>query len=267
MTKEQVEIISEYLLIFQKAYILTTGKKLETVEQILELIKSGKFTFEDDVWGIYLDATLQELSNSESEYFDNHIEDFFCEVYFPEDNKRLPDGGAWVKIRTETGFEVHFAKKSLRKKRWNELIAAELKSSKRNMNLSKLDKAQISLDAITELRIREAIKLAPYEIYINRTKAKKEYYFTNQYTIVDDIERFSEAYMASITGVYSKNLYTSVNKDAIFYLQSRGIPKKVAEIMASLKQMYFIVNIEEAMGEYNRQWRNVSSSTLSLFKV
>lgn len=255
LTEDQIKFISEYLLIFQKAYYLARREKLETVAQIIDLLKGGEFTFEDDVWGIYLDAVLGDLKENEIDYFDNHIEDFMCEVYFPAKDKTLPDGGAWIKIRTNTGFEVHYAKKSIRKKRWDELIEAKLKST----DLDDLDKAKDKISNLPELLIRQAIGKTPYEVYIYRTKTKKEYLLTTQYTIVEDIEQFSNAYMESIAGVYSKKLYSYVNKDAIFYLQSRGIPKKVAEVMASLKQLYFIVNMEEAMNEYNRQWSNAVS--------
>jgi hypothetical protein len=253
LTKEEIDLLANYLLIFKKAYYLATREALNTVEQLINLINGGNFTFEDDVWGIYLDTALHDLMDNELEYFDNHIEEFMCEIYFPT-NTSLPEGGAWIKIRTETGFEVHYAKKAIRKKRWNELIEKCLKSANRTLRVRDTDKAKPLLDKLPELRIRQALNLPPYEVYIYRTKTKKEYYYTNQYTIIENIEEFSNAYISSVTGLYAKTLYSSVNKDAIFYLQSRGIPKKVAEIMASLKQMYFVVNMEEAITEYNRQW-------------
>jgi hypothetical protein len=238
-------------------YYLKFSEKLVNAEQLIYAVEREEFSFEEDIWGGYLDEVLDGMEEIHAEYFDNNIQKFDCEIYFPNENKLLPEGGGWIKIRTETGFEVHFARKAVRLRRWTELIERELRSTKRNLKTKNLENASKFLnDSTPELMIRNRISLQPYEVYIYKTKSQKAYLMPDEYELVDDIDQFAEAYMNSITGVRTKGLYTSQNKDAVFYLQSRGIPKKVAEVMASLKQMYFTVNMEEALEEYNKQWKD-----------
>lgn len=247
------EFIEEKLPSLKKFYYLATKEKLSVASQITSLLESDSRYDFDDVWGNYLDDVLDDITEEQSEYFDYNIERFDSEVYFPSDSKILPNG-AWVKIRTTTGFEVHFAKKSHIKRRWEELIQKELTSVERFLSAKGSVKSGERLNRIDELMIRKKIGLQPYEIYVAKTKSSKKYFLTNEYEIIDDVETFAEAYIQGTVGVSSKKIYTSQNKDAVFYLQSRGIPKKVAEVMASLKQMYFTVNMNEAITEYNRQW-------------
>ena len=53
INKEKLEYLKTYITTFARAYMLATGKKLTTVDQILELIESGEFTFED-MFDVYL---------------------------------------------------------------------------------------------------------------------------------------------------------------------------------------------------------------------
>ncbi len=270
LTPEEIEHIRLYLVLFQKAYLIQTGKKLTTVDQLVDLIKAGEFTF-DDVFATHLEVCLDGIDEESEIYFDYNMEKFDRENYFPDRNKRIDDG-AWIKIRTENGFEIHYAKKSHRKRRFEEEVCA---LQKKHMN--SLNKSIKALTSITkeykarsekatakekelgiktmELRIRDIINLQPYEIRINRTKTQVEYYLPYQYEIIKDIAEFSEAYVNEVPAVNIKSLYSSQNKDAVFYLQSRGISKKVAEMMAALKQTYFIVNMVEAIEIYNADLR------------
>ena len=116
---------------------------------------------------------------------------------------------------------------------------------------SKIDNLQKQL---VELAVRMLIELKPYEIKISRTKSQIEYYLPYQYEIVDNIEMYSNAYIATTTGLSIKSLYTSENNDAVFYLRSRGISERTARIMAAFKQTYFKVNMDEAINEYNKSF-------------
>ena len=270
LTKEQTESLVLYLQCFKSAYRFATGKDLKTVEQIIDLILEGKFTF-DDVFDTYLDTCLNfKLDNKEGEFFDMNMEMFMCENYFPPKEKQVNEG-AWIKIRTENGFEVHYAKKTNRKRRFNEeyekiydKLTCSFKQTIKGLSdfnntkkveevlsPTKKEKQKKLRDILSELIIREIIGIKPYEIKINRTKSKTEYFLPYQYEIIDDVEEFSNAYVAEVPGVSVKRLFTSENKDIVFYLTSRGISKKTAEMLASLKQTYFKVNMEEAMKAYN----------------
>lgn len=267
LTKDQLEYLTQYFLCVKKAYYIQFSKTLETVDQIIDVIKSGEFTF-DDVFATYLDGRLDHLDTKAQYYYDDNMQMFDCENYFPPTSKRVEEG-AWIKIRTENGYEVHFAKKSNRKRRFEEEHIAVQKKLIRLMNRQMKDiqdvnkkvkdvvtdkvksKQKALEDKLLELEVMDAIELKPYEVKIMRTKSVAEYYLPYQYELVTDIDEISNAYIQSLPGISMKALYSSQNKDAVFYLQSRGISKKVAEMMAALKQTYFIVNIVEMSNVYN----------------
>lgn len=274
LTKEQIEYLAQYLFLFKKAYLLHFSKELKTVDEIIDVIKKGDFTF-DDVFMIYVDKCFQNNDSQEAEYFwEDNMSLFDAENYFPKSNKRI-EAGAWIKIRTENGFEVHFAKRSNRKRRFNEefeKVSSQLERSLRNVTNKLSDvNGTMKVDEIlspkvkskhallerqmNELKVRMLLELKPYEVRIQRTKSKVEYYLPSQYEIVENIEEFSDAYIASVPGVNIKTLYTSQNADAIFYLTSRGISRKVAEMLAALKQTYFKVDMVTAMNSFNEMLR------------
>lgn len=269
INKEKLEYLKTYITTFTRAYMLATGKKLTTVDQILELIESGEFTFED-MFDVYLDQCFKygDLSEEAEKFWDYNMEAFNVENYFPDDSKQV-GSGSWIKIRTETGYEVHFAKVSNRKRRFIEEYASYQKqitslykglikgyedvTKKVDEILTPAKEAKKKyLNAkLRESEIRLAINLKPYEVRINRTKSKVEYLLPYQYEIVNDIQEHVDAYIANTPGVNTKTLFTSLNKDAIFYLQSRGISKKVAEMMSALQQVYFTVDMVVATNAYN----------------
>ena len=267
LTKEETEYLIQYFSCVKKAYYIQFHKELETVEQIVAVIKSGEFTFED-VFATYLDGRFDLLDREAEHYLEDNMQMFECENFFPNKDKRVDDG-AWIKIRTENGFEVHYAKVSHRKRRFEEEHIAVQKQLMNFMNKQLKDiqdqtkkveevstpkakaKQNALKDKLLELEVMSVIAIKPYEVKIMRTKSVAEYYLPYQYEVVKDIDEFSNGYIQNLPGISSKSLYSSQNKDAVFYLQSRGITKKVAEMMAALKQTYFKVNMIEAMDAYN----------------
>lgn len=220
----------------------------------------------------YIDECFGICENDEeSDFWERNMEMFDYENYFPNNNKQV-DNGAWIKVRTETGFEVHYAKRSTRKRRFSEDIVALQKdsiiASRKNIRNIQSDMKYVGamspkvkakqtaiIHKIDELYVRQLIVLTPYEVKINRTKSKIEYLLPYQYTIVEDVTEFVDAYIQGISGVTSKTLFTSHNEAAEFYLQSRGISRKNAEMLAALKQSYFKVNMIEAMDMYNENFK------------
>lgn len=69
---------------------------------------------------------------------------------------------------------------------------------------------------------------------------------------MEDIDEFSNAYMQKLPGVTIKELYTSDNSDAVFYLQSRGISKRIAQMMAALQKTYFVINMNTMTEVYEK---------------
>jgi hypothetical protein len=277
LTKDQCEYLARYFFMYKKAYYFITGNKLNTVEEIMNIILSDKITFED-IYNVFLDERFTALASEADEiYWDDNMEKFECMNYFPDHTKNVGDG-SWIKIRNENGFEIHYAKKSGRKRRYeeeySELVSkysrvgnktiqdltdalsgdvGQLRDEKvSKANEAKMEKLQ---NELKELSLRIVIGIPLYEVKIYRTKSSIEYYLPYQYELVEDIAEFSDAYVNNIPGVHGKTLYTSQNADAVFYLQSRGISKKNAEMMAALKQTYFVVNMRESMEAYNNIMR------------
>ncbi len=274
LTAEQLEHLRVYLEMYARAYYFLTRIKLTTVDEVIDLIMNDVITFED-VFDVYVDKCFKDNGDDDEEdFWERHMEKFMYENYYPNNNKNVNEG-AWIKIRTENGFEVHYAKKSNRKRRYNEEYAELLKQYQRIGNtsinrmtrelagvteldptateLSKRERVKMDTlsDKMKEIAVRILLALPVYEVKINRTKSSLEYYLPYQYEIVTDIDEFSDAYVAGLPGVTAKSLYTSQNSDAVFYLQSRGISKKVAEMMAALKQTYFKVDMITAMKAYD----------------
>jgi len=240
-----------------------------TTEEIIDLVLRDEITFED-VFMAHIDERFDiNGDEADDDFWERNMEMFAYENYYPDEHKNVNDG-AWIKIRTENGFEVHYAKKSGRKRRYNEEYSELMKKCHKLMeksidNLSciltsdeltsRTEPGNKKLESISskmkELSVRMVIDLPVYEVKINRTRHVTEYYMPCQYEIVSDIDEFSGAYAQSAPGVTVKSLYTSNNADAVFYLQSRGISKKVAEMMAALKQTYFKVDMTIAMKAYH----------------
>ena len=256
LSKEEIKSLVLYLQCFRSAYYFMMHKELETVEQIVEVIKSGDFTFED-VFMTHIDAVLLH-NTEEGEYWDDHMSMFDYKNFFPG-NKSVGDG-SWIKIRTEHGYEVHYAKRSVRKRRFDEelrvvygklegLLMKEIKNPNSKIN----PKIKIYEDRILMLKTYSLIGIKPYEVFIKRSKSVTEYYMPYQYEIVEDISDLSEACMEGLVGIKIKSLFTKEQEDVIFYLMSRGISEGMARIMASLNQSYFSVNMDLMIEEYNQQ--------------
>lgn len=244
-------------------YNLNTGKKLSntTIEEALK-----EFTF-DDMFMEYVNQVSRNWSEKESIYWDDNMEKFDVQNYLVPDEK-LINNKAWIKVRTENGYEVHYASRSMRKRRWNELLVDLLNKSslitkqitKRLSNgildNEKLDAKLKEIDTqIIELKIRESIKVKPYEVKIRRTKTKFEYLLPYQYEVID-VEETVESFLGGIKQITIKSFFNSDNEDKIFYLRTRGIPHKMAIVLSSLKDCYFKVDIVGMINEYNEQLKN-----------
>ncbi len=277
LTNEEVESLKVILKLYHKSYRDITGKNLQTVEEVIEVIKSGEIDLQDCYYN-YIDKCFPHgvLEQNESYFLDDHLFDLFSyENYLPGAAGKNIGSGCWIKVRTETGFEVHYAKPSNRKRRFNEEIESlqtqlEKHVSSALKDLQTVTKASDALnkapetnkktkalqDKLYEAHIRFGIELKPYEVRIQKSKSTTVYLLPYQYEIVDDIDQFSEAYLENVPGVTMKAIFTSDQNDIIFYLTSRGISKRTAEVMAQLGQSFFTVNMITAMDAYNEGFRN-----------
>lgn len=213
----------------------------------------------------------EELDELE-EIFYNHLDSLFTNQDFDNDkingvfqlqnffpyfyDKDVKDG-AWIKIKTDMGYNVYWAK-NCNKKMSPELQRRKLNRLKikdgPNLNLNQLDiqleKISKKADLITDAQIAEMENIMPTRIkYVKylRTRTQWEYILPYQYELIYDIQLYVDAVKnkANKKSVNYKMLFTSNDHNQVFYLRSRGISKDEAVMMCKLQQCYFIVNVQE----------------------
>ncbi len=257
LTDEQViKIYSQY----SRLYWLNTGKKLADTT-IAEAMKEFDF---NDMFYEYINQVSKGWTEEQSVFWDDNMAMFDVENYFVPDEKIIGES-TWIKVKTPQGYELHLAKRSVRKRRWEEIIT-ELLNQATRLNIqhrkrldagildnSKLEaKHEILTTKMNEAYIRKSIGIAPYEVKIRRTKTTYEYLLPYQYEIMD-VEETVEHFVNGIKQITIKSFFNSDNKDKIFYLRTRGIPEKIAIVLSSLKDCYFKVDIASMWQEYNQQ--------------
>lgn len=174
--------------------------------------------------------------------------------------------GRWIKIKTESGYNVYWAKHS------NKELSAEYfykkfkninqNSIKRHLNNKDIDKAKNSIDKSKEIQdwaeVAEILSLFPtnikYAKYL-KTRTQWEYVLPYQYEVVSDIQLYVDAIQDDMNknSVKYKMLFTKQDEDQIFYLQSRGISKDIAIMMCKLQQCYFKVDTNALFAEVYQQ--------------
>lgn len=259
--KEKIELLHTCIKCMVRAYYNINGKVIKTLQELISLIESEDITIED-VFIDYIDRILKQLTYNHEICWDDNMDMFGVENFFPNlFNKGVGDG-CWIKIRNKDGYEIHFAKKSKRKIRYSELInvCSERICKINNCDYEDSNKIKDGLNKIELLRetqlcyeILMAINIPVYEVVVKRTKNRSEYYYPYQYEIVNDVSETTDYYLSKIDCVGMVSFLDSDNEDKIFYLTSRGISREVAVIMASLNHSYFVVNINKALHQFNKQ--------------
>jgi hypothetical protein len=201
--------------------------------------------------------------------FDFEDWDDFSELYiqfqnfFPALVGKDVGSGSWIKIPTDTGYNVYWAKHS------NKVLNSEdlMRKSKRIVSRSKTkegstsDEIGKSLDKLN--KSEELNNLAKVGIMANlmpsnlkfvkylRTRTQWEYILPHQYELVSDIQLYMDAVQDRMNqnAVKYKQLFTKQDEDQIFYLQSRGIPRETAVMMCKLQQCYFTVDTKALFSE------------------
>lgn len=262
---EQTRIIeqlvnSDSFTSFRSLYLFRVGKKLETFEQLLDAIANKVVTPED-----LFEERLNDLQFSEEQedFWLSNLELFDFQNYFPSTEKRLENGkGAWIKVKTEDGYQVHFARKATRKLNFHKqyLVESE-KILKILSNASGADNSEEMACGINKSKelnfqalktsVYALIGLQPYEVWYWRTKTQKAYVTPCEYEVVDIQEFVDYIQEKTLKGIVKvRSLFTSRNRDKIFYLRSRGLSSDLAKIYANLESCYFDVNLRKAVDEY-----------------
>jgi hypothetical protein len=225
------------LLFFRK-----TGKTLESVEELLDAISNKTITCEE-----LFDERLNHIEFSEQaeDYWLSNLEHFSYENYFPPLEKQAKQGGVWIKVRTEKGFKIHLAKKANRKINLSDDAFASLAIWKKNLLNTDAQKK------VWHKVVLQIIGIQPYELFYYKTRTRKVYITPCEYEIVDINEWIENVQSGSLKGFLTvHSLFTSDSKEKAFYLQSRGINKELALILANLSQCYFDFNFVKAYNAY-----------------
>lgn len=188
------------------------------------------------------------------------IQNFFPTLY----NKGVGDG-TWIRVKTDTGYNVYFAKQC-NKKMSAEKIHRDIKrlDQKRNRNSKGNDLENVKLapeltkkklELLEQAQVAAVANAMPSDIYYVkalRTKSQWLYLLPHEYEIVSDIQLYVEAVLDKQTkkSVKYRQLFTKQDHDQVFYMQSRGIPKDVAVMMCRLQQCYFVVDVPELFKEW-----------------
>lgn len=253
VNRESKKLAKLLLDIWSKAEIVG-GFKISNLDDLLSKMENGYFTLDD-----YLASIIEcmELTEKQEIYWEKHMENYFLNCYLPEENKKLPEGGSWIKIRTDSGYNMYFGKKArnydlnkdyLKKK--YELDKYLLKS---NVDINKADSL---FDSLTDSYIKCKLGIQPYRVtYYSESGIK--YVTPNEYELVESLDDHIELSRNKVSGVALKVINTAISNDKIFYLRSRGIPKELAIIMSNIGNCYFEVNMKELTEEYSNRVKYV----------
>lgn len=258
MNKKQTREMTNNLLTFVNSYSFKnfcslyynkTKQKLESLEQLLDAVAS-KLVTPEDLFEEHLNHVV--FSQEEEDFWLSNLELFEYENYFPPVEKQV-NHGTWVKVRTENGYQVHFAKRANRKVNFAETATNDLVSLLNTMKKLNSSKEVVAKKKTASLRSRvvKAIGLQPYEVWYWKTKTQKAYLTPAEYEVVDVEDYVDFAQKKSLKGVVSlRLLYSAENKEKMFYLRSRGLNKERAKFYANMNQCYFEVNMKKAFNEY-----------------
>lgn len=242
------DLFSEYA----KMYLIARGVKVDSLDKLIDLILDDSFTLQD-----MFDERFNfiDLAEDEEDFWLSNLEMFDFKNYFPE-GAHYVGQGAWIKVRTENGFAIRFAKKSTRRLRFEELYISEMNKAMKRMKTMEFDpnKENRASKTIKEYAIRMKIGMRPYEVWYWRTKTRKTYLMPYQYELVPDIDEYIKYASQNVTHLKVHPIYDGNNSDKIHYIMSRGIPKKVATIMAGIGECYFTFNMDKGMEKFNNEW-------------
>lgn len=214
----------------------------------------------EDVFCQYLDITFENRDLSEE-----GVEDVMqLQNFFPDLVGKGIGEGTWIRVNTEIGYNLYYAKPSNKRMSFETLqrdINNIVIKMRENESVDDLDKnlALITkkLEIAKEAHIASLAMAMPSKIkYVKalRTKSQWMYLLPHEYEIVYDIQLYVNAILDKDVkkSVKYRQLFTKQDHDQVFYMQSRGIPKETAIMMCRLQQCYFIVDTQALFAEWMR---------------
>jgi hypothetical protein len=245
-SKQQLEALKAYFELAYKVVYHFGFYAPESIDELMEIILADELELAD-MTNIPIGSLFDFRTESMEicKFFDKNTQKFDAENYFPLFSNKDVGDGAWIKVKATNGFEIHWAKKAKRVRRFNEEMEVAVLNE---------DKKQIQTLYIYE-KIKTFLKISPYEIVIKKSKYKREYLMPYEYEIIEDIEGFITAHLQETEGLRAVNIFNADNADQVFYLQSRGIPKHLAQVMGSLKNIYFKIDLKAMHEAFHNSYK------------
>lgn len=227
---------------------------------------------------IHSPVKVDIINRLKTEGFSEDLEDDFmhlldCEFRFSESSDELDkliaedvinlkdfayldkdpgESGAWIKIKTQRGIELHWARRAKKKIDYLNEINRLLRSNTDNYTSAQLGNM---LSRITYLKVLQVLDASPVFVKYQRTKTQERFLTPTQYEIVDDIDFYIDAVL-STKGNPRVKLHTAWderNRDQVFYLQSRGISRERAQLMASMERCWIAIDLVGITEDYNEE--------------
>jgi hypothetical protein len=221
-------------------------------------------------WNDLVDGSIfDEIEEHFFDYFDlttNHdsFDDVTFEKYvqvqnfFPHLVGKDVGNGSWVKVKSDVGYNVYWAKKSSKRLSVEMLQRKlnDLNRSNKNVDLDSLKGKVETLELIKkEIVLFSYLLTLPFEIqFVKILKGKNnfDYILPSDFEMVEDVTIYTDALLDSMNmgAVKAKEHFTSEDEDKVFYLQSRGISREIAVMMVKLQHCHFIINSQKLLANW-----------------
>lgn len=208
-----------------------------TEDNFFKIFESWYPSWEKDNW--FLSDYLHIVS------FDN---------IFPQD-KIVPKQGGWIKTPSKNGFSIHFAKNAVRVDKYflmrrieaNNKIIEKINEE----NDIQLKNELLSLNVLFQLCL--FFEVVPYFIKVQKTLSKYEYLLPYQYELLHgEIDMYIDMVREKTKHITYKTISNNYQQDVVFYLQSRGISKDEAILLANIKNIKFDVNLVKMFSQHEK---------------
>jgi hypothetical protein len=202
----------------------------------------------------YFDLTTNH-NQFDFDTFEKYIQ---VQNFFPHLVGKDVGSGSWVKVKSDIGYNVYWAKKS------NKRISVELLQRKLTgiTKINKNDSSDVLKDKLEVIKtIKKEIDLfsylltLPFEMqFVKILKGKNnfDYILPSDFDMVEDVTIYTDAIMDGMNGgaVKAKEHFTSADEDKVFYLQSRGISREIAVMMVKLQHCHFIIDSQKLFANW-----------------
>lgn len=260
--------------------ILKDIKQGTSVEDIVKLLKAKGFGSQLEKSTIKSEEDYYKMLDDNFKFGTDECDDldepfWNYENFYPNNefgNKDVGDG-AWIKVKTPTGYNVYFAKRTI--KRFNKTDVQNKIKRQSNQTNKILDIAQNTIEHDKALEVLEKgftkinsnkdlykelmraemleeLGIEPYCVKYRVSKSTWKVVKPCEYEMISDIELYVKTIseLGKTEAVTYKSIFTYLDEDIIFYLQSRGISRDTAVMLAKLKDCYFICNVPKMFEMY-----------------